>query len=205
MFCSQCGKQLGKGDRFCSGCGSPITDTTDLNNSVDVSCPINTNPQIEGHYNRETSNSDAANTIDNHISKTKCDYSFGKIVTIKNNKLHRAKKGHITADSSRLKLIKTQHNTDVPLMVAVIFALFNLGLGIAGALGAGCAAFLIASVVVIIINGATPIKVDKRDIIKSSIESDPQRIVLELTNGKNLAITGDDELLMKISCWMKST
>ena len=134
------------------------------------------------------------------IPKTKCQFKFGKEIKIKKDKISGAENGYVKLNSNQLKFTR-QPTVVVPLIVGFLFFIFNTSSGGAYALGAALGAALITAVIVIVFDNINVIKVDKSQVINCMLESNSKRIVLKLSNGKQLAITGDDTLLKNISYW----
>ncbi len=134
------------------------------------------------------------------IPKTKCHFKFGKEIKIKNDKISGAENGYVKLNSNQLKFTRMS-TAVIPIIVGFLFFIFNISSGGAYALGAALGAALITSVIVIVFNNINVIKVDRSQIINCMLESNSKRIVLKLSNGKQLAITGDEALLKNISYW----
>lgn len=139
-------------------------------------------------------------SAENTIPKTKCQFKFGKEIKIKKDKISGAENGYVKLNSNQLKFTR-QPTVVVPLIVGFLFFIFNTSSGGAYALGAALGAALITAVIVIVFDNINVIKVDKSQVINCMLESNSKRIVLKLSNGKQLAITGDDTLLKNISYW----
>ena len=134
------------------------------------------------------------------IAKTKCQFKVGKEIKIKNDKISGAENGYVKSDSNQLKFTR-KPTVVIPLIVGFLFFIFNTSSGGFYALGAALGAAFITAVIIIVFNSINVIKVDRSQISNCMLESNSKRIVLKLSNGKQLAITGDDALLTNISYW----
>ena len=140
--------------------------------------------------------------------KIKCRYRHAKDIKVSNSKVSGAVNGTIQFDSDSIKLTRT-HSFLIPIIVSAVIALFSFGsaanaaAGLGSALGAGAAGFLITTAIVFIIDNSYSVTVSRQQVTNVYNEIEPQRIVLNLSTGKKLAVTGDGELLSRISSWAR--
>lgn len=136
-------------------------------------------------------------------TKSNCFYITGNEQKINNKKPY---KGYCTADFNYLKIAKV-HNYKIPEYAGLLCAIIMIrsGSAVGGLLeflGAYLGYYLMILLVVVLIDKIADVKVSKQQIQSCYKEDNSQRIIINLTNGNNLAISGDDAITNNVINWL---